>query len=94
MGISPSVLYGILIWGNCATHLLDDVEKIHIKAARFIEKIKKSVKDSDVLARAKWKPLDYYYKKHMICKTYKIYNDLSSPLLQKFITKSKNRKTS
>ena len=60
-GILPSVLYGILIWGNCATHLLDDVEKIHIKAARFIEKIKKSVKD-DVLTLVKWKPLDYYYK--------------------------------
>ena len=54
----PSVLYGILIWGNCAKHLLDDVEKIHIKAARFIEKIKKNVKVSDVLSCANWKPLD------------------------------------
>ena len=50
IGILPSVLYGILIWGNCAKHLLDDVEKIHIKSARFIEKIKKNVKDSDVLS--------------------------------------------
>lgn len=91
-GILPSVIYGILIWGNCADHLLDDIEKIHIKAARFIERIKKKVKDCEVLAQAKWKPLAFYYKKHLTCKTYKIYNDLTSPLLKDFINKSTKTK--
>ena len=51
-GILPSILYGIIIWGNCAEHLLDDIEKIHIKAARYIERIKKQTPDSEVLSSA------------------------------------------
>ena len=92
-GILPSILYGILIWGNCAQHLLDDVEKIHIKAARYIERIKKSTPDTEVLSTANWKPLLYYYKKQISCKTYKIYNKLTSPLLSNLIVKSKARRT-
>ena len=86
-GILPSVLYGILIWGNCAEHLMNDIEKIHIKAARFVERISKRVPDTSVLEVANWKPLLFYYKKHLSCKTYKIYNGLSPPLLEKLISK-------
>ena len=93
IGILPSVLYGILIWGNCAEHLMNDVERIHIKAARFVERVKKSVKDSHILTETKWKPISYYYKKHLACKTYKIYNNLSSPLLKSFIDKSTKTKS-
>ena len=44
-GVLPSVLYGIIIWGNCSNTLLSSVEKVHIRAARFIHRIKKSVSD-------------------------------------------------
>ena len=92
-GILPSVLYGILIWGNAADHLINDIERIHIKAARFVERISKSIPDSEVLNVANWKPINFYYKKHLACKTYKIYNGLSPLLLQKFISKSTTRTT-
>ena len=40
-GILPSVLYGIIIWGNCSPLLMLSIEKVHIRAARFIHRIKK-----------------------------------------------------
>ena len=54
-GILPSVLYGILVWGNATDHLIDEIEKVHIKVARFVEKIKKATSDDEVLNAAKWK---------------------------------------
>ena len=39
-GILPSAIYGILIWGG--SNHLEDVNKLHIKAARFVMRIKKS----------------------------------------------------
>ena len=92
-GILPSVLYGILIWGNAADHLINDIERIHIKAARFVERISKSIPDSEVLNVTNWKPINFYYKKHLACKTYKIYNGLTPLLVQKFILKSTTRTT-
>ena len=58
-GILPAVLYGILLWGNCADHLLNSIEKIHLRAARFINRIKKKVLDTEVLTRINWKPISY-----------------------------------
>ena len=54
-GILPSVLYVILIWGNCSNALISTIENIHIRAARFIHRIKKTVPDIYVLSQAKWK---------------------------------------
>ncbi len=90
-GILPSVLYGILIWGNCSTTLLSSIEKVHIRAARFIHRIKKSIPDSNVLAFVKWKEIIYYHKKSIACKVYKIYNGLCSPLLSGLISKTAGR---
>ena len=46
-GILPSVLYRILLWGSCKD--TSDVNNIHIRAARFIMKVKKSVSNELVL---------------------------------------------
>jgi len=45
------------IWycrGNCAPNLLNDIENIHMKAARYIRRIKKRVHDREVLPVAHW----------------------------------------
>ena len=84
-GILPSAIYSILIWGS--SNHLSDVNKIHIKAAHFIMKIKKNVSDNLVLNLAKWKPIDFYYKKALACKTFKIFNELSPDFLSSLISK-------
>ena len=40
-GILPSVLYGIVIWGNCAPTLMNSIEKIHTRAAPLHPSCKK-----------------------------------------------------
>ena len=86
-GILPSVLYGILIWGSSSS--ISEVNQIHIRAARYIKRIKKTVRDEDVLQAANWKPIQFYYKRTMACKIFKIYKGTSAPLLTKLITKSR-----
>ena len=87
-GILSSVLYGIIIWGNCSRSIMQNVEKIHIRAARFIHRIKKRISDNKILQKVNWKPIEHYYKRNIACKAYKLYNGLASPLLQELITKS------
>ena len=90
-GILPSILYGILIWGNCSPSLMSSIDKVHIRVARFINRVKKSVPDSAVLNTVKWQPIINYYKRSIACKAYKIYNGLSSPLLSDLVKKSTSR---
>ena len=89
-GILPSVIYGIIIWGNCSSTLMNSIEKIHVRAAKFIHRIKKSTPDTAVLEKVKWKPIVHYYKRSLACKAYKIYNGLSSPLLTDLLKKSES----
>lgn len=80
-GILPSVLYGISVWGNSSSTLMKPIESIHLKAARFIGRIKKNVSDETVLKTCNWKQVSWYYKRRVACLTYNIYNELSpSPL--------------
>ena len=69
-GILPSVLYGILLWGNYSN--LSDVNTINIRAARFMMKVKKSIPNELVLEQVGWKSIEFYYKGSLSSKTYKI----------------------
>ena len=73
-GILPSALYSILIWGN--SNHITDVNKIHIRAGRFIMKVSKNTPDNFVLQQINWKPIEFYYKRSIACKAYKIYNGI------------------
>ena len=84
-GILPSVLYGIQIWGNCAPNLLNNVEKIHCRAARFICGVKRNVPDHHVLSVCNWKSISHYYKISIACKTFKILNKMSTPRLNDLV---------
>ena len=91
-GILPSILYGILVWGNSSS--ICELNKIHIRAARFVMKLsKKKIKDELVLDKAQWKPLQFYYKRAVACKAYKIYYEKCSPRLTNLICKNNTRRT-
>ena len=85
-GILPSALYGIIIWGSSSN--LNVLNDIHIRAARYVMKIKKSVPKDRVMQICNWNSMEHYYKKSIACKIYKIYNDQSPPLLRNLIKKS------
>ena len=75
-GILPSALYAIIIRGSSPN--LNALNDIHIRAARYIMTIKKSVPKDQVLQTCNWNSMEHYYKRYIACKTYKIYNNLSS----------------
>ena len=56
-------------------------------------KIKKNIPEDRVLQVCKWKPIEYYYKRGVACKAYKIYKGESPPMLERLITKSLTRST-
>ena len=48
-GILPAVLYCIAIWGSCNNSIMQSLENIHIRAARFIFRTKKNIPSMNVL---------------------------------------------
>ena len=71
--ILPSATYGMGIWGSCSLSLLEELEKVHRRAARIIHKIPKQVPRCLILDEAKWKPVSYHSKKRIACLTHQAY---------------------
>ena len=84
-GILPSILYCIAIWGGCTKTQIDKINTIHIKAARFIKRIKKSIPDTQVLEKANWHSILWYHKRRIACITHKLYyeSDPNNNLIKK-----------
>ena len=91
-GILPTVLYGIKIWGSCSTNLIQDLEMLHLRSARFVKRISKRVPDSDVLTMAKWKDILHYYKRSVAVKAYQIYHK-TAPIQLHSLLKPKTGRT-
>jgi len=90
-GILPSVLYCIVIWGSSSR--VSAVNKIHIRAARFIKKLPKRLPDKVILQPANWKPIEFYDKRAIASKACKIYHGISPTPLHNLIAKSNTRAT-
>jgi hypothetical protein len=63
--ILPSITYCISVWGSCSQALFEDIENLHIKAARQIHNIPTNHADHQVLKLVKWHNLAYIYKKRV-----------------------------
>ena len=86
--VIPSVLYGIVIWGSGPK--LKDLEMIHIRAARLIHKLPNSFKDSDILSKVGWMPLEYFYKFRILTITHNSYYNLGLREINYLVTKNSN----
>ena len=78
-GILPSALYGIAVWGSCTPETLQNLENVHIRAARLIHKIHPSIPKTDVLQIANWKSVGYMYKRRVACLTHQALYDKELP---------------
>ena len=85
---TPSVLYGIVIWGSGPK--LKDLEMIHIRAARLIHKLPNSFKDSEILIKVGWMPLEYFYKSRILTITHNAYYNLGLREINYLVTKNSN----
>ena len=50
----PCVTYGIAVWGTCSSTLFDDLESVHIIAAKVICNVSKGMIHQDILNYADW----------------------------------------
>ena len=89
--VLPSITYGILIWGSCGKTLFDELERIHVRAAKVIFGLDWYNAGKDVLAKAKWFTLNSLYKKQLLYLAYKNYYNLVSATLQSLFIKTGHR---
>ena len=63
---------------------------IHIRDARLIHKLPTSFKDSDIISKVGWMPLEYFYKFLILTITYNAYYNLGLREINSYITKNSN----
>ena len=60
--ILPSITYGILVWGNCNKTLFEELNKMHVRAAKIIFKYDWRYPSCEVISSSKWNTLYWNYK--------------------------------
>ena len=60
--ILPSITYGILVWGNCNKTLFEELNKMHVRAAKIIFKCDWRYPSCEVISSSKWNTLYWNYK--------------------------------
>ena len=51
----PSITYGIVAWGSCNKTPFQDLEKMHVRAAKIIFKFDWTTPSTEVLSKVNWK---------------------------------------
>ena len=62
----PTVTYGIVVWGNCTSEIMDTLDPVHEKAARLILQQGHS-KKSNLL------PISFIFKRHLFLLTHDVF---------------------
>ena len=83
--ILPSTTYCISLWGS--SHLLSELEDLHIRAARLIHNLSPSIPKHEVLHKANWNSLSYLYKKRLACIAYQAYYEQTPSDIKKLFSK-------
>ena len=71
--IIPSVLYGIAVWGSCSSALMDDIDRIHLRATRIIHNLPCNIPNDDIINAPYWNSINLFYIKRLLVITYNIY---------------------
>ena len=71
--VLPSILYGLAVWGSCSPSLFNNLEEIHLRAAKLIHGGSAQQNNGDILAAANWQPLQYFYKKRILSLVHSAY---------------------
>ena len=80
--ILPSVTYGLMIWSTCGKTLMDEIERIHVRAAKIIYKLDWITPSDQVLVKANWNTIRDMNSKCLPCFAYKCYYGLVPEQLQ------------
>ena len=69
--IIAAVTYAVTVWGTCPPALFNDLEKIHVRAAKIIHQIPSLSYKAETVYVAKWDSLDYIYKRKILASMHK-----------------------
>ena len=72
----PSVTYGLPLWGSCNKTHINNLEKLHTRAARIIHRLPWDANSEEVLALTKWDTTATMYKRRLAELVYKVVKNL------------------
>ena len=87
--IIPSVVYNIVVWGSVYPSLMEDIERIHMKALRIVCKLPMTTSTNEIKKLRQWNPISLYYVKRLLVLTYQSYHSLNTEDLNILISKAK-----
>ena len=85
--IIPSVVYNIVVWGSVSPSLMEDIERIHLRAIRIVCKLPMTTSADEIKKLRQWNPISLYYVKRLLVLTYQSYHSLSTEDLNILISK-------
>ena len=85
--ILPSVSYALILWGSCGKTLFDELERIHVRAAKIIYGLDWYTPSDKVLAHANWFSLYDLYKLRLLLLAHKCSYGTAPVSIQKFFKK-------
>ena len=89
--ILPSVSYGLILLGACCnSDILNSLESLHCRAARILFNLPKDMASYDVLERAEWFTIRFYYKLAVFKCIHKAYNGRLPSTLSNCFAKKRN----
>ena len=85
--ILQTITYGILIWGSVEKTIFDNLERIHIRAARIIYHYTWDKPSKEVQSQTNWRPLKLFYNLKLLKLVFNHYHNLSPIMLQNLFEK-------
>ena len=87
--IIPSVVYNIVVWGSASPSLMEDIERIHMRAISIVCKLPMTTSADEIKKLRQWNPISLYYVKRLLVLTYQSYHSLNTEDLNILISKVK-----
>ena len=83
-------LNGIVFWGSCSQSLLEDIDRIHLRATKIIFTLPRIIHSAEVRNLPLWNPIFQFYIRKLLIISFSIFNDTCMEPLRDLIVKSKS----
>ena len=81
------------MWGTASDSHMDGLDTLHAKVAKIIYNIKENCSDEEVLQKANWESISYFYKRRLLTWMHQIYYETCPLPITEHFTKKSGRLT-
>ena len=89
--IIAAVAYGMTVWWTGSPAHTEDLERIHVRAARVIHRLPRDIPDDEILRLAKWDRPDYIYKRKVLSMMHKVFQQTAPEALVNHFSRKLSR---